>query len=186
MGGYMGVAIAMPLKRFELIDCEMMKVGDSVRFNRPSQLSQWISWTLSPLYWLAQKTGLPFKPVEDFWRTCAFRSNQLVFMRMRARTSGSSPFCVATYHMPCAFTKPEVMMIHSALVGQHTSRMANSDPLVLAGDWNFKPVDQMYKMMTTGDVGLHFPVEGMACGIRTSSASPGRCGGSVPDRQRAF
>lgn len=68
--------------------------------------------------------------------------------------------------MPCAFYAPMVMTIHTDLAGRHIQRLAASssyedmndketknlavDPYILAGDWNFKPGDSSYRLMTTG------------------------------------
>ena len=51
----------------------------------------------------------------------------------------SKPFVVGTYHMPCMFKVPSVMMIHCALSAQHIHKYANNDPYVLVGDFNIKP-----------------------------------------------
>ena len=51
----------------------------------------------------------------------------------------SKPFVVGTYHMPCMFKVPSVMMIHCALSAQHIHKYANNDPYLLVGDFNIKP-----------------------------------------------
>jgi hypothetical protein len=51
----------------------------------------------------------------------------------------SKPFVVGTYHMPCMFKVPSVMMIHCALSAQHIHKYASSDPYLLVGDFNIKP-----------------------------------------------
>ena len=58
------------------------------------------------------------------------------FMLYRA---DSKPFVVGTYHMPCMFKVPSVMMIHCALSAQHIHKYANNDPYVLVGDFNIRP-----------------------------------------------
>ena len=39
---------------------------------------------------------------------------QAVLVKLVSRTTGAR-FCVATYHMPCQFRNPRVMVLHSAL-----------------------------------------------------------------------
>ena len=51
----------------------------------------------------------------------------------------SKPFVVGTYHMPCMFKVPSVMMIHCALSAQHIHKYASNDPYLLVGDFNIKP-----------------------------------------------
>lgn len=78
--------------------------------------------------------------------------------------------CVGTYHMPCAFYAPPTMTIHVDMAIRHIQEMAkkaasklsntnnNTEeegndkkiPYILAGDFNIKPVDTVYKYITTG------------------------------------
>ena len=39
-----------------------------------------------------------------------------------------------------------------ALAAQHALRVADGLPMVLCGDWNFKPGDASYRFMTTGEL----------------------------------
>ena len=59
---------------------------------------------------------------------------------------------VGTYHMPCAFRYPQVMMIHCALSAQHIQRLAADLPYVFVGDFNIKPDSSMYDLLTSGEV----------------------------------
>ena len=54
-------------------------------------------------------------------------------------SADSRPFVVGTYHMPCMFKLPSVMMIHCALAAQHIQKYSNEDPYLLVGDFNIKP-----------------------------------------------
>ena len=89
------------------------------------------------------------------------RHNRLVSVKIRAINDGAgaagaagsgAEFCVSTYHMPCAFYNQKLMVVHTALAAQHALRFADGLPLVLCGDWNFKPGDAPYKFMTTGEL----------------------------------
>jgi mRNA deadenylase 3'-5' endonuclease subunit Ccr4 len=57
-------------------------------------------------------------------------------------------FCIGTYHMPCAFWMPEVMIIHTALATQHLQRFARGQEHIFAGDFNFTPDSHAYGLMT--------------------------------------
>merc|ERR1711908_246307 len=79
-------------------------------------------------------------PIVDQWQYSRARQNTMIAIKLRPRAlSSNHVFAVATYHMPCAFWNPKVMVIHSALASQFAQRFAGDHPLVLAGDWNFKP-----------------------------------------------
>jgi 2',5'-phosphodiesterase len=46
------------------------------------------------------------------------------------RRSTGKEFGVATYHMPCQFRIPSVMVIHTALVAQRLADLFKSTPLI--------------------------------------------------------
>jgi endonuclease/exonuclease/phosphatase family metal-dependent hydrolase len=50
--------------------------------------------------------------------------------------------------MPCVFWEPRVMVIHAALVTQRIQTLARGAPAVLIGDFNFKPGDAAYNLVT--------------------------------------
>jgi len=54
--------------------------------------------------------------------------------------------------MPCAFTRPRLMMLHSALALQIAQNFAKDSPLIWAGDYNFKPDSPNYKHILTGKI----------------------------------
>jgi endonuclease/exonuclease/phosphatase family metal-dependent hydrolase len=100
------------------------------------------------------------------------RFNQLVTVKLQDKKTKKS-FAIGNYHMPCAFYAPHVMTIHTDLAARHVQRLAsgamnnnNNDendndetstaattssmPYILAGDWNIKPGDASYNLLTTG------------------------------------
>lgn len=88
-----------------------------------------------------------------------------MFVRLRPRGEGppvpappdaeAAPtarvFCVGTYHMPCLFRVPPVMTIHTSMLVRHVSRLSEADPFVIAGDFNFVPGSDCYKIVTEGE-----------------------------------
>jgi hypothetical protein len=60
------------------------------------------------------------------------RMNIMLFARLKEVSSGKV-VCVGTYHMPCMFWLPSVMVMHTALVSQRMKALAGNDPHVLAG-----------------------------------------------------
>ena len=58
---------------------------------------------------------------------------------------------VHTYHMPCAFTTPQLMTIHSCLFLQHVQRLSGPvDPYVICVDFNTAPDSAQYQLYTEG------------------------------------
>jgi len=89
------------------------------------------------------------QPGVDIWDYSRGRQNTMVALKLKPRQSEHSSFVVATYHMPCAYWSPQVMVIHTALAAQCAHKFANGHPLILAGDWNFKPGSAPYQLLTT-------------------------------------
>lgn len=42
------------------------------------------------------------------------------------------------------------MVMHTSMVIKHLARLAGSDPLIFAGDFNFNPDSECYKLATEG------------------------------------
>eukprot|EP00929_Paragymnodinium_shiwhaense_P122819 TRINITY_DN9597_c0_g1_i1.p1 TRINITY_DN9597_c0_g1~~TRINITY_DN9597_c0_g1_i1.p1 ORF type:complete len:561 (+),score=111.84 TRINITY_DN9597_c0_g1_i1:108-1790(+) len=93
-------------------------------------------------------------PVIDHWAYSRSRQNTMVAVKLSSkdRIGAASPVVVATYHMPCAYFAPPVMVIHAALAAQYAFRFAAGDPVVLAGDFNFKPGAAPYQLLTAGSL----------------------------------
>ena len=152
--GYMGVSMAWPSSRFEAEEVDVQRAADIKPWPKrpkppsPSRLVQ--SWRALKRIW---GWGQPApKPPLDPHAEAARRHNMLVSARLRCRRTGRL-FSVTTYHMPCLFgsdPKCQVMVYHAALAVQHARTFAQGAPFVLAGDFNFKPHDAPYQLLTTG------------------------------------
>ena len=124
-------------------------------------ISKLKSLLIDPVIKVLKNIGLiksPFKPFDDANR----RFNQMVTVRLTPKintlprqnppeintsssptsasvtpvtsaAAGSSSFVVGTYHMPCMFDYPAVMMIHCALSAQHIQKWAKTDPYIFTG-----------------------------------------------------
>lgn len=157
--GYMGVGIAFPDNFYTLEECQLVQVNDELPFpdakptESPTILTH--SWWGSWYHWFWQNmswTQSKIQTVEDHWKKARQKWNTMVWLRLRDHSTERS-FCVATYHMPCDFRRPTVMMIHSALAMQTAQKLSEENPLVFAGDWNFKPDSPFYGLLTTGSLG---------------------------------
>lgn len=98
------------------------------------------------------------------WSDALKRFNQVVSVRLQPKWVNScgqrqKSFCVSTYHMPCAFRTPGVMLVHSVLLLKHVQQFVRDkrscstdgleqEPSILVGDFNFKPGSLMYNAIT--------------------------------------
>ncbi len=158
---YMGVAVAYPTSCYRLLAASTPRVADGARWPfRPRQVSPvlsrawawlvaWVLWVVSAVMFvgtLKSKRG-----GEDEVERARSRHNQLVLLRLQ-RMNKRAEFVVGTYHMPCAFDWPDQMRLHAAAAASQALAFANGDPLVLAGDFNFKPDSDCYRLITTGSL----------------------------------
>lgn len=166
--GYMGVGIAFPSSRYDLGAVSIQRVSDVKAWVQSEQLGSSsprsgnqklldvAGYFASPL--LFQRLGVDQNEGDDEqeqlavdpWEYSRTRQNTMVSLKLRPRRGENKPFVVSTYHMPCAYWAPKVMVIHAALAAQCALRFARDEPLVLAGDWNFKPGAAPYELLTTG------------------------------------
>lgn len=158
--GYMGVGIAFPTDKFSADDVRLQCLADAARWPPVPQRSAFSKFLhairCQVNSTIAFCTGTTVKKLNKRsrspWIQAKERKNVLVFARLRSRSNGAS-LCVGNYHMPCAFWSPPIMLIHSALVVSTFQKLANGAPYaVLAGDFNIKPRDSAYRMITTGAI----------------------------------
>eukprot|EP00039_Didymoeca_costata_P001563 m.53339 g.53339 ORF g.53339 m.53339 type:complete len:350 (+) comp10860_c0_seq1:192-1241(+) len=160
--GYMGVAIAYPQTIYDLKTCDIERVTDTKDWSKfdpvkPEEtvITKATTAVMSGLRWLVSNVyplASPQKPSanDDPWNYSRSRFNLLITLGLSPRKAKEKQFFVSTYHMPCAFFAPRVMMVHSALAAQHAQRIAKQSPLILCGDWNFQPNTSQYALITTG------------------------------------
>ena len=89
------------------------------------------------------------------WYEAARRKeNTMVAVHLRSTRFPQLTLWCGTYHMPCAFETPKLMTMHAALAMQHLQRLAavTSAPCILGGDWNIKPADAAYALLTTASM----------------------------------
>lgn len=164
---YMGVGIAIPKSKYELLQTDSIRVGDKLIMPRFKKYHWFLQYFIS--FWkmivnFFTSILIYFKLMKkphDHWWHAKQRWNILVSMLLKDKKNGDT-FWVSTYHMPCAFRNPDVMLIHSALALQHIQKLANDDtkdmiPYVLMGDFNFKPLDSMYELYMEGEIDEKHP-----------------------------
>lgn len=170
--GYMGVGIAFPNQRYEAYAVQIQRVADVKGWPdapRPDAvkgrsvlhtLLDFAGYFGSPS--LLEGKG-PLDPEReddekvleevDPWEYSRSRQNTMVSVMLRPKVGDLKDlFAVSTYHMPCAYWAPKVMVIHAALAAQCAHKFANGHPLILAGDWNFKPGAAPYQLLTNASL----------------------------------
>eukprot|EP00697_Spironema_sp_BW2_P017392 gnl/Spiro4/9064_TR4780_c0_g1_i1.p1 gnl/Spiro4/9064_TR4780_c0_g1~~gnl/Spiro4/9064_TR4780_c0_g1_i1.p1 ORF type:complete len:393 (+),score=116.65 gnl/Spiro4/9064_TR4780_c0_g1_i1:56-1180(+) len=165
---YMGVAILFDNTKYRLVDSHVSKVSDAREpWPRPPAaprgffgvLFGYISACLSGIFstvsdvllWLPRFFGFASYPKESQITNAKNRHNTFIALRLRERATNAE-FVVGTYHMPCAFTMPQVMTMHAAMVAQQLQAFANGTPCILCTDLNGKPGSPEYTLLTNGEV----------------------------------
>lgn len=115
-------------------------------------------------------SDLPFDSQMIVWGEALKRHNQVITVRLKPKNVATGKenmdsnkitdpsFCVSTYHMPCNFRIPGVMLIHTVLLIKHIQKLQRklitnsekiiTEPSILMGDFNFKPYSMMYNVIT--------------------------------------
>ncbi|CAF1049041.1 unnamed protein product [Adineta steineri] len=140
---YMGVGIAVPMS-IHVNNISMIIVGDHIKKMCKSreQPSNIFSWIWNWYEWIKGKNKLY---ISDPWETAMLRSNVLICLQIMI--DGRSLF-IGTYHMPCLYKEPDVMAIHASVVKDLMYEQAAGQDFILAGDFNIKPQDVCYQVLT--------------------------------------
>ncbi len=145
---YMGVGIAWPLDRYEVIDIDITRLSETRKWVKKPQIER-IKEDITKFF--VTQLKLDKRKYADPLKEAKRRFNRLVFVRIKDKQENDN-FCVATYHMPCAFYAPKVMTLHAAMAVQWVQKLAKEDPYVFTGDFNIKPGDLQYQLITTGAI----------------------------------
>ena len=141
-----------------------------------------LSWLLPSTKNSSDKSMDEAPPINP-WEYSERRFNVLLTATLKEKESGNM-FCVGNYHMPCAFYAPPVMTMHCDLAARRVQKLAQEQhpgnkgksnqedeqqreqstslpnkslPYIVAGDWNIKPGDPAYKLLTTGNMSSDDP-----------------------------
>lgn len=156
--GYMGVLTAYPTDSLATVRVDIQRLADTTEWPKEPEegtLRRLVKSIVSPpLKYLGWHKDEP----ESHWSIAQRRFNVLLTAVLRDKHS-ETEFCIGNYHMPCCYYSPMVMVMHSDLCLAHVQAVAAaaaSDssekgvPYILAGDFNIKPSDPAYKLLTTG------------------------------------
>lgn len=150
---YMGVGIAVPLSMC-VNNLSFIKVGDYIRkmFESRKQTFGLFSWIWNWYEWIMDKIKLY---TYDPWQIAMHRANVLISLQI---VIDDKSLWIGTYHMPCRYKEPDVMAIHASIVKDLMYKQAAKQDFILAGDFNIKPQDICYQLLTEqNDYGYNFP-----------------------------
>jgi len=155
--GYMGVSISFPTTKFRLKESRIVRVSDLKSWPKPPPENPFkrLKGAVKSLWWKIRQIRPPIDPVFDAKK----RANQMIVLNIEDRETETS-FWVATYHMPCQFRVPAVMVTHTSLALSEAQLAARNQPLIFCGDFNFKPGDSPYNLVTQGFIAKddqHYP-----------------------------
>eukprot|EP00930_Biecheleria_cincta_P098284 TRINITY_DN89958_c0_g1_i1.p1 TRINITY_DN89958_c0_g1~~TRINITY_DN89958_c0_g1_i1.p1 ORF type:complete len:491 (+),score=68.58 TRINITY_DN89958_c0_g1_i1:22-1494(+) len=93
-------------------------------------------------------------PAQLYLAKARGKDNTLIAVHLQSTEQAEQCVWIGCYHMPCAFREPQLMVMHAALAIQQVQRLAitTKSPCIVAGDWNTKPGDEAYRLITTGDI----------------------------------
>lgn len=137
---YFGNLIAFPMKKYNLISHDQYKIGDHIMIPR--------GYT-NPIAPLPFDDGKARTVIGDVYQEAAKRDSALLCATFEDKVSRKK-FMVYTYHMPCAFWWPAVMVLHAEALLRAIAIDSNSLPHVLLGDFNIQSETPVYKLLTEG------------------------------------
>jgi len=148
---FMGVGIAIP-NSMKPNSVSFIKVGDKIG----AHLSQ--KATDSSSIWSRFHRHLRDKHSQgtsDPWDIAMNKENILIFIQVMIH---GIPLCIGTYHMPCLYKNPDVMLIHATMIKDLMFELVRGRNMILAGDFNTQPTDSYYRAITEGDyASRHLP-----------------------------
>ncbi|CAF1392700.1 unnamed protein product [Adineta ricciae] len=140
---YRGVALAVPAN-LPLIYKNAVTIGEHLRLTIQS-----FDATFNSLSWWKIVKYSITKTFKDqsinSWEKAMSLKNVLICVGVMVH---GRPLFVGTYHMPCLFRDPSIMIIHASAAKDLMFQIANGHPFVLAGDFNMQPIDSAYRAIT--------------------------------------
>jgi 2',5'-phosphodiesterase len=171
--GYMGILTAYPIEPLETVHVDICRLSDTYAPEWPKPVAE-SSFQKFSKGWLQYFNIIPPEK-ESHWSCAERRYNVLLSIILKDRTS-QQEFVVGNYHMPCVYYDERVMILHSDLCLSHVQKIAEHSvsssvsnaeveeepvpprrPYILAGDFNIKPVDAAYRLLTTGAIDPNDP-----------------------------
>eukprot|EP00501_MAST-03F_sp_TOSAG23-6_P001785 GSMAST32.ASY1.ANO1.1863.1 assembled CDS len=155
----MGVAIAYPQDKYSLQKCDISTLAKSWEADSSLDLvKDFKNARMRDNIFLY--VGLKERSTQYSATSTKTKTTKTTKNRKNKSRQLNNGFGIATYHMPCAFTKPLVMLTHSSLMVNRIHELSKSQgddtPFILAGDFNFKPEDSTYELYVFISIPIFF------------------------------
>jgi exonuclease III len=138
--GHMGVAVAVPTAKYRVKRVQFTRTGSFINKVLP--------------YTGEGSTAASGEDSYDVWSEARMSHNYIVFVHLETRLDEAQSVGVASYHMPCRFRglTRGVMTLHAWAVASMLKQWSKECgcPVLVGGDWNFKPEDVQYELLSTG------------------------------------
>ena len=165
---YMGCAILVP-SEFQILDINIKKISDYffIKKNKTQSTDNGL-WSSVTTYFYdslfgsqyGQKNNGKF-PIKDKYSDeeyASSRPNTSISVLLNIRSLGldnqikDGEVWVHTYHMPCAYNRPGTMNLHTIALLKHIQSVSSEKPYIIAADFNFKPDNLLYKLLTGDNI----------------------------------
>jgi mRNA deadenylase 3'-5' endonuclease subunit Ccr4 len=152
MSDSMGVAIAYPSNKYSTNNTSISQIGSTIQVPPPPILNTYTRFTnwyngilrcIPIIKYYAPRYKKRFCPYEY----AKGKSNTSIMTTFCVKSTDQR-FCLATYHMPCAFWAPTVMELHTKKLIEEMDNYKGKYPVIISGDFNFQPDSSSYKIMT--------------------------------------
>lgn len=155
--GNMANVIAFPVKNYDLLDCEILRISDLLPDIPKVPPEPWPKKLLKQVFKFTNSIvahtrfgfWIPIQQNSD--EDARKKRNTIIILRLKNRSSGKE-WVVANTHLPCAYKDPIVMFLHGVYAAKSVQTMAkkNNCCYLFAGDFNTKVIDPLYNHYLNG------------------------------------
>ncbi|CAF3301344.1 unnamed protein product [Rotaria socialis] len=140
---YLGVGIAIPIS-MQLQSISYIRIGDYMRsMSKPRETKNGLfAWGQQWWQFLMNKFA---EPAKDTWDLAMSQTNTLICLQV---VIDHKIVYVANYHMPSLYLIPDLMQMHASVVKDCMFELAAGQNFILSGDFNLKPYDVTYRILT--------------------------------------
>ena len=126
---YMGVGIAFPMKKYAMTDLVTKRIADWGKWPRKPREEASMMTSLSSLAKRVRASVFGEVKDDDPYRLARRRYNVAMWMKLKD-LNNDKEICLGTYHMPCVFWSPSVMLFHTTLLFNFLQKLSKTTPLI--------------------------------------------------------
>lgn len=145
--GSLNVGIAYPADKYKVVDETVVVVKSLYPFPRKD------STVVATMKQGLGQAGFSLLNGEalDVKNLTLNRPNAMTCLRLQCKSSGAE-FVVGTFHMPCCYKTPSIMVAHAALSAKYIHDWSKGAPYIYCGDFNSTPATSPYRLLTQGSL----------------------------------